>query len=151
MIPKIGGLFLFFWDMVSLCSPGYPGTHFVDQVGLELRDLPASVFISCVWNSDRPDTLLGNRYTGRELRRETTWERKDTMGRGEETQGRLMRRIRATSCYTRVKMSQQYFTCLPKTCRPDTVNITKTNKSLINVKKSISQYHRIGSWGCLGH
>jgi hypothetical protein len=26
---------------VSLCSPGYPGTHSVDLVGLELRDVPA--------------------------------------------------------------------------------------------------------------
>jgi hypothetical protein len=35
----------FFWfvrDRVSLCSPGCPGTHFVDQAGLELRNLPAS-------------------------------------------------------------------------------------------------------------
>jgi hypothetical protein len=28
--------------MVSLCSPGCPGTHFVDQAGLELRNPPAS-------------------------------------------------------------------------------------------------------------
>jgi hypothetical protein len=36
-------LFLFFErDRVSLYSPGCPGTHFVDQAGLELRDLPAS-------------------------------------------------------------------------------------------------------------
>jgi hypothetical protein len=27
---------------VSLYSPGCPGTHFVDQAGLELRNLPAS-------------------------------------------------------------------------------------------------------------
>jgi hypothetical protein len=27
---------------VSLCSPGCPGTHSVDQTGLELRNLPAS-------------------------------------------------------------------------------------------------------------
>ena len=31
-----------FWDRVSLCSPGCPGTHFVDQAGLELRNPPAS-------------------------------------------------------------------------------------------------------------
>ena len=31
-----------FPDRVSLCSPGCPGTHSVDQAGLELRDLPAS-------------------------------------------------------------------------------------------------------------
>jgi hypothetical protein len=34
--------FLVFWDRVSLCSPGCPGTHSVDQTGLELRNPPAS-------------------------------------------------------------------------------------------------------------
>jgi hypothetical protein len=34
-------LFCFFQDRVSLCSPGCPGTHSVDQAGLELRNLPA--------------------------------------------------------------------------------------------------------------
>jgi hypothetical protein len=29
-------------DRVSLCSSGCPGTHSVDQAGLELRDSPAS-------------------------------------------------------------------------------------------------------------
>ena len=33
---------LVFQDKVSLCSPGYPGTHSVDQIGLEFRNLPAS-------------------------------------------------------------------------------------------------------------
>jgi hypothetical protein len=32
----------FFWDRVSLCSPGCPGTHSIDQAGLKLRNLPAS-------------------------------------------------------------------------------------------------------------
>ena len=36
------GLVLVFRDRVSLCSPGYLGTCSVDQVGLKLRDLPAS-------------------------------------------------------------------------------------------------------------
>jgi hypothetical protein len=31
-----------FGDRVSLYSPGCPGTHSVDQAGLELRNLPAS-------------------------------------------------------------------------------------------------------------
>jgi hypothetical protein len=31
-----------FRDRVSLYSPGHPGTHFVDQAGLELRNPPAS-------------------------------------------------------------------------------------------------------------
>jgi hypothetical protein len=34
--------FLVFRDRVSLCSPGCPGTHIVDQAGLELRNPPAS-------------------------------------------------------------------------------------------------------------
>jgi hypothetical protein len=32
----------FFRDRVSLCSPGCPGTHSVDQAGLKLRNPPAS-------------------------------------------------------------------------------------------------------------
>ena len=32
----------FFRDRVSLYSPDCPGTHFVDQAGLELRNPPAS-------------------------------------------------------------------------------------------------------------
>jgi hypothetical protein len=35
-------LVLVLWDRVSLCSPGCPGTHSVDQAGLKLRDPPAS-------------------------------------------------------------------------------------------------------------
>nr|BAE23440.1 unnamed protein product [Mus musculus] len=31
---------LVFRDKVSLCSPSCPGTHSVDQAGLELRNLP---------------------------------------------------------------------------------------------------------------
>jgi hypothetical protein len=34
--------FLVFRDRVSLCSPGCPGTHSVDQAGLKLRNSPAS-------------------------------------------------------------------------------------------------------------
>jgi hypothetical protein len=33
---KMWCLLLFFRDRVSLCSPGCPGTHSVDQAGLEL-------------------------------------------------------------------------------------------------------------------
>jgi hypothetical protein len=33
--------FLVFRNRVSLYSPGCPGTHSVDQAGLELRNLPA--------------------------------------------------------------------------------------------------------------
>jgi hypothetical protein len=35
-------LFFVFRDRVSLYSPDCPGTHFVDQPDLELRNLPAS-------------------------------------------------------------------------------------------------------------
>jgi hypothetical protein len=42
----MGGFFLFFFlvfrDRVSLYSSGCPGTHFVDQAGLQLRNMPAS-------------------------------------------------------------------------------------------------------------
>jgi hypothetical protein len=34
--------FLVFRDRVSLCRPGCPGIHSVDQAGLKLRDPPAS-------------------------------------------------------------------------------------------------------------
>jgi hypothetical protein len=34
--------FFVFRYRVSLCSLGCPGTHFVDQAGLELRNPPAS-------------------------------------------------------------------------------------------------------------
>jgi hypothetical protein len=33
---------VFFQDRVFLCRPGCPGTHFVDQAGLKLRNPPAS-------------------------------------------------------------------------------------------------------------
>jgi hypothetical protein len=33
-----------FQDKISLCCPGCPVTHLLDQAGLKLRDLPASVF-----------------------------------------------------------------------------------------------------------
>jgi hypothetical protein len=33
------GFGFFFRDRVSLCSSGCPGTHFVDQAGLELREI----------------------------------------------------------------------------------------------------------------
>jgi hypothetical protein len=33
-----------FSRQVSLYSPGCPGTHFVDQAGLELKNPPASAF-----------------------------------------------------------------------------------------------------------
>jgi hypothetical protein len=39
---------VFFRDRVSLCSPGCPGAHSVDQAGLELRNLPASASSSQV-------------------------------------------------------------------------------------------------------
>jgi hypothetical protein len=34
--------FFLFRDRISLYSPDCPGTHFVDQAGLKLRNLPAS-------------------------------------------------------------------------------------------------------------
>jgi hypothetical protein len=45
LLPLFLFIYLFilvFWDRVSLCSPGCPGTHSVDQAGLELRNPPAA-------------------------------------------------------------------------------------------------------------
>jgi hypothetical protein len=41
--------FFFFFDTVSLCISDCPGTHSVDQAGLELRNLP--IFASRVLGS----------------------------------------------------------------------------------------------------
>jgi hypothetical protein len=40
--PRVYLFGLVFRDRVSLCSPGCPGTHSVDQAGLKLRNSPAS-------------------------------------------------------------------------------------------------------------
>jgi hypothetical protein len=64
--------FCFFEDRVSLYSPGCPGTHFVDQAGLELRNLPASAsrvlgLKACATTAQlQPDGLLrGRTFNGR--------------------------------------------------------------------------------------
>ena len=35
-----------FQDRVSLCSPGCPGTHSVDQTGLKIKDAPTSASLN---------------------------------------------------------------------------------------------------------
>jgi hypothetical protein len=61
--------FFFFQDRVSLCSPGCPESHSVDQAGLELRNLPTSASrvlglkacatmpstVACFYNPSTPD------------------------------------------------------------------------------------------------
>jgi hypothetical protein len=61
----VAPLFFFFFprDRVSLCSPGCPGTHSVDQAGLALRNLPASAsqvlgLKVCATTPDTPWHLL---------------------------------------------------------------------------------------------
>jgi hypothetical protein len=54
-------LFFVFRDRVSLYSPGCPGTHFVHQAGLELRNLP-----------DSASQVLGLKVCAT-----TTWPRED--------------------------------------------------------------------------
>jgi hypothetical protein len=39
--------FFFFWDKVSLCSPGCPGTHSVDQAGFKLREIHLPLPLMC--------------------------------------------------------------------------------------------------------
>jgi hypothetical protein len=53
----------FFQDRVSLYSPGCPGAHFVDQAGLELRNLPASASASQVLGLKACATTPGGRST----------------------------------------------------------------------------------------
>jgi hypothetical protein len=48
-----------FQDRVSLCSPGCPGTHSVDQAGLELRNPPASAGIKGVCATNTQLFLVG--------------------------------------------------------------------------------------------
>jgi hypothetical protein len=55
-------LFFFPRDRVSLCSLGCPGTHSVDQAGLELRNPPASAsqvlgLKVCATTARRQETL----------------------------------------------------------------------------------------------
>jgi hypothetical protein len=63
---------LVFRDRVSLYSPGCPGTHFVDQAGLELRNPPAFASLvlglkACATTPGLKLVLLtwweGNKYT----------------------------------------------------------------------------------------
>jgi hypothetical protein len=54
----------FFLDRVSLYSPGCPGTHFVDQAGLDLRNLPTSAsqvlgLKACATTARQKDCLDG--------------------------------------------------------------------------------------------
>ena len=53
---------LVFRDRVSLYSPGYPGSHSVDQAGLELRNLPASALVlglkACATTAQQMDAFL---------------------------------------------------------------------------------------------
>jgi hypothetical protein len=55
-------IFIFYFRDRALCSPGYPGTHSVDQAGLELRNLPASAFqvlgLKACATADRPSLFI---------------------------------------------------------------------------------------------
>jgi hypothetical protein len=48
----------FFSETGFLCIPGCPGTHFVDQAVLELRNLPASTSSKACATTARPKTLI---------------------------------------------------------------------------------------------
>jgi hypothetical protein len=65
-------LIFFFWDRVSLYSPGCPGTHFVDQAGLKLRNLPASA--SWVLGLKACTTMPGLLSHLSEVQRDKNWD-----------------------------------------------------------------------------
>jgi hypothetical protein len=73
-------LFCFvFRDRVSLCSPGCPGTHSVDQAGLELRNSPVSA--SQVLGLKACTTTPGSRNSFME--RQWTTKGPELKGKGE--------------------------------------------------------------------
>lgn len=43
--------FVFVWERVSLCSPVWPRTHYVDETGWKLRDPLASTFWMLGWKA----------------------------------------------------------------------------------------------------
>jgi hypothetical protein len=45
---------ILFLDRVLLCIPGCPGTHCVDQAGLELREIHLPLFPECQYESSMP-------------------------------------------------------------------------------------------------
>jgi hypothetical protein len=54
-------------DRISLCSPGCPGTHYVDQAGLKLRNPPASAsqvleLKACTTTAWLEHTFLGTSF-----------------------------------------------------------------------------------------
>ena len=51
---------MFVFEPVSLYSAGCPGTHYVDQAGLELRSLPAFVKDTCVTAAWQISILIYN-------------------------------------------------------------------------------------------
>jgi hypothetical protein len=51
-------ILFYFRDRVSVYSPGCPGTHFVDQAGLDLRNLPASASGMLGLKATMPRALL---------------------------------------------------------------------------------------------
>jgi hypothetical protein len=61
-----------FRDRVSLCSPSYPGTHFVDQAGLKLRNPPASASQVLGLKACATTTRLGDLYLTPSLRASIT-------------------------------------------------------------------------------
>jgi hypothetical protein len=63
----------FFQDRVSLYSLGCPGTHSVDQAGLELRNLPASAsqvlgLKACATATQQEKFLIKEKYLGPKIK-----------------------------------------------------------------------------------
>ena len=47
------------WDRVSICSPGWPGTHYIDQSGLELAVICLYLPLKCGnWKHGHPALSL---------------------------------------------------------------------------------------------
>jgi hypothetical protein len=85
-------------DRVSLYSPGFPGTHFVDQAGLKLRNLPASAsrvleLSFCILNTQY---RFLNYYFRRERRRRKRRRRRKKRRRKRRGEGEKSKKRRKT-------------------------------------------------------
>jgi hypothetical protein len=97
-------LFFVFRDRDSLCSPGYPGTHSVDQAGLELRNPPASA-----------SQVLGLKACATTARRLIIFKGEFWLIYSKNFKGSLLFETRQTSCLLLSVLNNLSVTCFPDT------------------------------------
>jgi hypothetical protein len=120
-----------FRDRVSLCSPGCPGTHSVDQAGFELRNPP--VLLSCrrirIDPFLSPCTKVKSKWIKElHIKRETLKLIEEKVGKSLEDMGtgeKFLNRT-AMTCAVRLRIDKWDLIKLQSFCKAkDTVNKTK--------------------------